>query len=480
MREKSTAHGRPPTNHTLKAFDQEIVSGSIFRSVWKLAWPVVLLNLINGLHGLVDHVLIGQFVPSPDNAANAAVGVAWQTFLVLVVLIASLFHGMNVLIARYAGMQDRKQMSVVAYQAFLTTTLVFFFVAPLGYVIAPYLLRLINAGPEVNRQALPYLRILFTCAGPLFLMFMLTGAFHASGAPRTPLALGILTTTLNILLSAVLIIGPGPIPSLGVVGAALGTVLAPIPSVAIALSLIMRRKMVLQPPERFTLIPDLQVLRTIARVGIPTGIQGVVLNIGGFAILMYAGMTQHGAAAQAAFTICYAQLFSVVTWPSFGLRAAAGTVMGQNIGAGKPARGKRGVALAAYMGAVWAMGAGLVYWFFPETLLGFFNATEGPVFTYGIEFLRFLAVSGFFLATGLALTGGIQGAGQTTIPMLIAIFTQIIVLLGICQVFYLTGTLTPARIWMAILVSHVLRLLLTLLVFRTERWTHTVVRIHDA
>lgn len=464
----------------MKTFDRELVSGSIYRSVWKLAWPLVLLNLVNGAHALVDHILVGHFVASPDNAANAAIGVAWQVFLVVVVFIASLFHGANVMIARYAGRQDRDTINRVFYQTFSCSLLILVgVVAPLGYLCAPLLLDFVHAAPAVQQHALPYLRILFSCGAPLFLMYMITGAFQASGDPRTPLKLAVLCTALNVVISTVLITGLGPFPALGASGAALGTVLAPCAGVGIAVWLILRRKMLLQPPDRLSLKPDLAVLRMVARIGIPTGIQGVLLNIGGVFLMKFIGALEHSAAAQAAYTICYAQLFSLITWTAFGLRAAAGTVMGQNIGAGDPKRGKAGVAVAAYMGAVWAACIGVAFWVFPSELLALFNAVGEPLHGYSISLLRYLSISGVMLAATLGLTGGIQGAGYTKIPMYIAFFTQIVVLLGICSYFLARGTLDTEKVWLAILLSHTSRLALTYAVFRTEHWAHTQVELGE-
>ncbi len=465
----------------MKAFDPEIVSGSILRSVWKLAWPVVLLNLVNGLHGFVDHILIGHFVVSENNAGNAAIGISWQVFLVIVVFIASLFHGMNVLIAQYAGQRDRKNMSKALYEAFLCATFFLLFViAPLGYFLAPQLLNFVYCEPEVRQYALSYLRILFTCCAPLFLMFMFTGAFQASGDPKTPLKLGILTTFLNIVFSTVLITGMGPFPRLGVVGAALGTVLAPVFSDIIAIRLILQRKTILHPPERFSIVPDFSVVRVVVRIGFPTGIQAVLLNLGGVFLLRFIGTLENNSAVQAAYTICYAQLFSLVSWPSFGLRSAAGTVMGQNIGAGDPQRGKQAVRVAARIGFLWALVGAAIFWFFPLPLLKLFNAAESNVYTYGTTLLAYLAFSGLFFAPNLALTGGIQGAGETKLPMYIAFISQILISLGLCEVLWLCDALTTEGIWVAILVSHVSRFLLTYAVFRTEKWVHTKVQFFDS
>jgi len=464
----------------MRKFDDELVSGNIVWSVWKLAWPVTLLNLVNGLHGMVDHILIGHYIATDNNAANAAIGVAWQVFLVIVVFIASLFHGMNVLISRYAGKQDRENMSRVAYDAFLLSLYILvFIVAPVGYVIAPFLLDLVEAPPEVQVHALPYLRVLFACGAPLFLSFMFTGAFQASGDAKTPLVLGVLATFLNVGISAVLITGMGPFPALGAVGAALGTVLAPLFTVSISVALILRRKMLILPPPEYRLMPDWATMKVIARIGIPTGIQGVLLNIGGTLVMRFLGAMEAGIAAPAlaAYTICYAQLFSLITWTSFGLRAAAGTLMGQNIGADKHQRGKQAVAVAAAFGAGWAVLIGAIFWFFPVALLAVFGADEGPIVEIGVSLLRYLTFSGVVIAVALALTGGLQGAGETKLPMYIAFLTQIVVLLGICGWYEWRQSLTPDKVWMAIFISHSSRLFLTWLVFRTEQWTRIEVEL---
>ena len=462
----------------MKPFDEQLVSGSVLRSVWKLSWPLVLLNLVNGMHGFVDHVLVGHFIGGGNNAANAAIGVAWQVFLVVVVFVSSIFHGTNVLIARCAGRQDREALSHVFYSSLLCAGFILFFVmAPAGWFAAPWLLRFVEASPEVTAHALPYLRILFTLGAPLFLIIMFTGAFNASGDPKTPLKLGVLATTLNVLISLVLVPGLGPFPKLGVTGAALGTVIAPMVSVCIAAGLVLRGKMIIQPPRRYTFFPDFRVMAAVVRIGVPTGVQGVLLNIGGVFLIKYIGGLENGAAAQAAYTICYAQLFSLVTWASFGLRAASGTLMGQNIGAGNPVRGRAAVRLSAWIGAGWGLAVGLAFWAAPGALLLLFNVTEEPSRAFGLSLLRWLSISGVVLASTLALTGGLQGAGETKSPMYIAFISQIVVLLGICQALQMAGLLTAERVWMAIFIAQASRFVMTWAKFRTEDWAHIRIEI---
>ncbi|MCC6699684.1 MAG: MATE family efflux transporter [Candidatus Hydrogenedentes bacterium] len=463
----------------MKPFDEELVSGSIVHSVWKLSWPIVLMNLINGIHGLVDQVLVGHYVAHHE--ANAAIGVAWNLFLLVVVSLASLFHGMGVLIAQYAGRQDRESIEHVLYHTLLSTFyLVIFVMAPLGYLLSPSLLSLVRATPEVQEYALPYLRIMFLFGAPLSFNFLMGTAMQSSGDPKTPLKLAILSTILNVIISAILITGVGPFPAMGPSGAALGTCLAPIPGLMIAYILIRRGKLILQLPDKWPLIPDPAVIRSVTRIGIPTGINGVVLNIGGIWLYRFIGTLESGSAAMAAYTVCYAQLFSFVTWASLGLRGASATLMGQNIGAGKTERGKRGVHVAAAMGVSWACAWGLAAWSVPEVFLGIFNLDDPHVVTFGSALLRYLAFSGVFLSAALAFTGGLIGAGDTQKPMWIAIVTQIFVLLGVCQIYAWLGMLTASAIWQAILISHFSRYLLTHIVFRRAKWKPIVLDIRGS
>ena len=452
----------------MKHFDEELVSGSVVRSVWKLAWPGVILNLTNGVPGLVSQILVGNYL---GHDANAAIGVAWQIFLVMIVLVSSLFNGMAVLVARYAGKQDRENLSLVAYQTFITSIMfLVFVVGPVGYVVAPSLISYVNASEHVRTYALPYVRILFTCSPGMFLMFMLSQAMQASGDMKTPMVLSIFNSILNLVLSAALITGYGPFPNLGASGAAVGSCLAPAVTLLIGLSMILRGRMIIQPPKKLSLWPDFAVVNTIVRIGIPTGLQAVILNIGGVILMRKIGSLPDSAAAQAAYAICYSQLFNVITFASFGLRSASATVVGQNIGAGKPERGVAGVRVAASMGMVWAALVGVVFWMFPYPLLAVFDATKEPVVGYGVSFLRFLSFSGIVLAGGLAYTGALQGAGDTKRPMVIAFFTQLFVLLGTCEVFELLGMLTANAIWTAILVSHTSRFVFTYAAFRRGGW----------
>jgi MATE family, multidrug efflux pump len=459
-------------------YDRSIVEGPLGRAVWRLAWPTMLVNIIGGLQSLVDQILVGHIV---GFTGNAAIGVSNQVFIAVLIFVSSLFTGMSVLVSRFAGAGEPEKVNRTVYQAFVTAIgLSVFVLAPLGYVLAPHLLNFVNAAPAVQKEALPFLRIMFLTSGGMLVFFMLGGALRSAGDARTPLVLGFVLTALNIACNVVLIRGLGPIPSFRTAGAAMGTAIASGLVAVYAIVRLWRGGWVVQFPRGLGYGPDWGIIRELFRFGLPTGFQGIAMNIGGVFLLAYVGSLAQSAAAQAAYAVSYNQLFSFVTWTSIGLMGAAAAVAGQNLGAGRPDRTAAAVGIAARIGVSVAACMGLLYLFAPRILLGAFGISDAAVLSIGTQLLRVLSVSGLFISAALTYTGGLQGTGDTKSPLYISIVSQVVLPLGICFVVTQFGTLTALHIWIAILTGHVTRFTLSYLRFRQGRWRHIAVRIEAA
>lgn len=468
----------PPPPLDKARYDRSIVEGPLRRALWKIAWPTVLTNIVGGLQGIVDHALVGHLV---GFTGNAAIGVSWQIIIAVIIFISSLFTGMSVLVARFAGAGEADKVDRTVYQAFLAAAgLSLLVMAPLGYLLSPSLLDLVNAAPQVKAEALPFLRIMFLFSSGMLVFYMLSGALRAAGDARTPMVLGVTMTVLNLVLNVILIRGLGPIPAFGTTGSAMGTVIASGLVSLYALVKLWRGGWVVSFPRGQGLGPDWAIIRALFRFGLPAGIQGIAMNVGGVLMLGFIGSLARSAAAQAAFAVGYTQLFSLVTWTSIGLMGAAATVAGQNLGAGKPDRAGQAVHVAAGIGLVGAALIGALFLFFPRELLAVFGMNEPDVVEIGTELLRVLSVSGLFIAVALTYTGGLQGTGDTKSPLYISIVSQIIVPLGICFVIQQTGTLESLDIWIAILIGHAIRCGLSVLRFKQGKWRGIVVDIGAA
>lgn len=458
-------------------FDRSLVEGPISPAVWKLAWPTMVQNFVAGMQGVIDHVLVGQLL---GYTANAAIGISWQIFLVVIVFMASLFTGQAILVARFAGAGDSDRVNRVVQQAFLTCIGMFVVMGAVGYFSSPRLLDLVNAAPAVKAQALPFLRINFVFSLGMLLFFMLSAALRAAGDARTPLRLGLTMTVLNVILNVILIRGLGPIPSFGTAGSALGTAIASGAVSMYALYHFFRGDCVIRFSRNMDWRPDWTIIRSLFRFGLPTGVQGIAMNVAGVLLLRFIGSLEQSAAAQAAYAIGYTELFSMITWTSVGLMGAAATIAGQNLGAGHPERAMQGVHTAARIGVTVAAVVGLMFVVLPHALLGIFGATEASVATIGEELLQYLAVSGFFITLALVYTGGLQGTGDTRSPLVITLASQIAVPIGMCAIIQTMRPLVSSDIWMAIVLGHFTRAVLSILRFRQGKWRHIKVEIKEA
>ena len=442
--------------------------------MWRLALPTVIQNMIGGLQGIVDHVMVGHYV---GFTGNAAIGVGWQIFLVVVVFISSLFTGMGVLVARFAGANDHEKVNRVVYQAFLTAVILALGVlAPIGWVLSPRLLELVHASPQVRAEALPYLRTMFVCSIGQLLYFMIAGALRAAGDARTGLRIGMWIVGLNIALNMILIRGFGPIPGYGVQGAALGTSIASALASGVGIWLMKTGRVVVSfkgVPHQ----PDWAIIRQLFKFGLPAGVQGVAMNIAGVLLLRFMGSLPYSAEAQAAYAVCYTELFAFITWTSVGLMSAAATIAGQNLGAGKPERSVKGVQVAARFGLMIASTIGLIFLLFSEQLLAAFGLNEPVVVQIGQQLLRYLSISGLFITLALTFTGGLQGTGDTRSPLYITLIAQVVVPLGICFYLQSAGQLQASGIWMAIVVGHFTRCALSAARFHQGRWKTIAVHV---
>ncbi len=466
-----------PTERRKPKFDRSITDGPLSSAVWKIAWPTMLTNAIAGMQGMVDHILVGNLV---GFKANAAMGVSFQIFLVVIVFISSLFTGMSVLVARFAGAHDEAKVNRTVYQGFITAVFIAVFVmAPVGYFASPYLLDFVSTDAGVKAEALPFLRITFAFSIGLLIYFMTSGALRSAGDAKTPMMLGLVMTVLNLVLNIILIRGLGPVPAFGTTGAAIGTSIATGIVGAYSIYKMWSGGWVVGFPRGQGWGPDWKVIRSLFKFGLPTGIQGIAMNVGGVLMLSFIGSLAQSAAAQAAFAISYTQLFSLVTWTSVGLMGAAAAVAGQNLGAKQPDRAFAAVNTAAKFGLIGSAFLGLIFFFFPVQLLAVFGMKDPDAVAIGIQLLRVLAFSGLFISVALTYTGGLQGSGDTRSPLFISIISQVAIPLGICFTIRALSHLEPIHIWLAILSGHVVRCILSVSIFRRGRWRNIAVDIEQ-
>ena len=224
------------------------------------------------------------------------------------------------------------------------------------------------------------------------------------------------------------------------------------------------------------------IIRSLFRFGLPTGVQGIAMNVAGVLLLRFIGSLEHSAAAQAAYAVGYTELFSFITWTSVGLMGAAATIAGQNLGAGNPERAdarRRG----CRRGSVWRWrrSSGRCSWSSRGLLLRVFGMTDPLVTsTRRSSYSGTSRVSGLFITVALCYTGGLQGTGDTRSPLYISIVSQIVMPIGLCTYLQAMRDLQAADIWLAIVLGHFTRATLSMIRFRQGRWRQITVDIETA
>ncbi len=172
----------------------------------------------------------------------------------------------------------------------------------------------------------------------------------------------------------------------------------------------------------------------------------------------------------------YTELFSLVTWTSVGLMGATAALAGQNLGAGHPERSIRAVKTAAQYGVGIATVVGLLFLTVPKVLFGFFGLNQPEVLRLGVELLAFLSVSGLFITVALTYTGGLQGTGDTKSPLYISLVSQFLIPIGLLSILQSLRPLVPSDVWLAIVIGHATRCILSVWRFRQGKWRQIVVR----
>ena len=382
---------------------------------------------------------------------------------------------MGVLVARFAGANEPEKVNRVVYQAFITALALSVLMAVVGYFAAPSLLNLVKAAPEVQREALPFLRAMFLGIFGMMLFFMLSGAFRAAGDPRTPMRLGVAMTILTIVLNVLLI------PIFGTVGAAMGTIASSTIVAVFGIRQLFAAGFGDSLPSRH---------------GHRAGLRDHPIAVPLRAADRRAGHRhehrRHPAAAL--HRIARAQrrragrvrgrLHRVVLVHYVDVRRLDGRGRDHR----RPESWRRAIPSAPNTASPWprrigigvAAFVGSLFLIVPGLLLSVFGMTDALVTSLGVELLRYLSVSGLFITVALCYTGGLQGTGDTRSPLYISIVSQIVIPVGLCTLLQSMRPLHAADIWIAIVIGHFTRALLSVIRFRQGRWRQISVDIEPA
>jgi putative MATE family efflux protein len=427
----------------------------IRKAVITLALPVTVSSLLQRTEGIIAVFLVGGL----GATSIAAVGLGQLLAFIGTTLASGLSVGANVVVAQLWGARRQRDASEAMIHVLAVGGLVSLLLVTLGLTCNRPGMRMLGAEESVIELAGPYSDIIFVVMPLTLLLHVLTAILQGTGDTRTPMYAMITVNLLHVVAAYPLIYGYGPVPPLGLSGAAIAVGLAESVGVIILLS---RLRPLLNPPPRMRL----DLVSSLWQVGAPVSGERVLQQAG---ILLYTKLVLlYGTVSYAAHQVGLSiEAFSFL--PGYGFAVAAATMVGQSIGAGEYQRAKRENWEANRMAALVMAAMGLVFFFFPYVLLRAFTDDEA-VITLGTTFLKIVALLQVPLALTMVLAGSLRGAGDTRFIMwaTMAGMWGIRVPLAFIAAFWLKMDLW--YVWSAMVVDWTVRMALLLWRYRSERW----------
>jgi putative MATE family efflux protein len=448
------------TTQTMRQ-DRDWTQGPILRNVFELAWPSVLSMILMTAFAITDAFFLGRLGTVPLAAAISAIFVVWMLHSVIQIITT----GTTAVVARWVGEGRLDEAARAATQSLWWGMGLAGVLTVAGYFVTPAVFRVMATDPDVTREGISYLRMIFYGSIFLLLKESFGAIFQATGDTRRPLFVNTAAVALNIILDPLLIFGGYGFPRLETVGAAIATIssygIASLLYAAFVQAGRLRIPMKLHFPGK----PDYALLRRIVRIGFPLSFADIIFcTVYIFLNQIVAG---YGAFAIAALGIGN-RLESVNYMVSHGFGIAAATLVGQNLGAGKPARAERSTWYTVAVVVVFTGLVGIVTVLFRSELSSIFLSDPRALLALD-SYLILLGSTQIFMGAEIVLYFAFTGAGYTFWPSLISIPGAILRI----PIAYLIGTtlgLGLEGIWWAITITMVLKGIALAVMFRTNKW----------
>ena len=385
--------------------------GVIWKQLLAFFFPLWFGTFFQQLYNTVDTVVVGRFV---GKAALAAVGCTSTVVNLTVGIFTGISSGAVVVIAQQFGARRPERVHKGVHTAMLLGVLLGGVFMVIGFLAAPWILRTMGTTSETLADAQLYLRIYFLGMIPNVVYNMGTGVFRAIGDSKRPLYFLMAASLCNIVLDLILVLGF----QLGVLGVAIATVFSQLLSAVLVVLTLMWADG--QPYQLFPrqMCLEIQSLKEVLRLGIPAALQSVMYNISN--IIIQAAINSFGTSTVAAWT-AYGKV-DVIFWMSLSsMGLAITTFAGQNFGAGKIDRLKKGVRVAIWMSMGFAVVFSAMIIVFARPILSAFTP-DADVLNIGVTMVYLLAPCFFTYVPVELLAGAIRGAGKSLAPTLITLF----------------------------------------------------------
>lgn len=441
---------------------KRIIKLPIFKSLIRLAFPIILANLLQAMYHLTDSFWVGRL----GAAALAAVSITSPViFLTFTIGLGFAVAG-STFVAQYFGAKNYKMVSHSAAQTILMIVFTSLLFSTIGFIFAPNILTLMGANSQIFQTATSFLRISFLALIFNFFFFIFQAIMRAIGRPKISVFIIIGTVLLNFALDPILIFGWQSIPAFGVQGAVFATIFTQSIASIIALSILLNGKHGIHlKPRNF--IPDFKFIKKAFLIGLPASIGHSSRNL--VMIFMTSIVAGFGTIAIASYG-AGSNIIQVAMFVGLALAVANSTLVGHNLGAKKIDQAVKVSKLSAFIAFFSLLFIGLLSFIFAKSLISFFIPNDPLVIAEGTRFLKIVSLSFAFIALQMSFGHVFIAAGQTKTTMYLNLASHW--LLQVPLVFFLSQKtkLALSGVWLAILISSIITSLAVFILYKKGNW----------
>ena len=405
-----------------------MTEGSIWKKILFFSIPLILGNLFQQLYKTVDSIIVGNYIGSE---ALAAVGSSGSLINLLIGFCIGASAGAGVVIAQFYGAQDREGVRKAVHTTIAIAIAAGAVLTVVGIVATPILLKAMGTPQEVFDQASIYLKVYF--GGILFSVVynMSAGILNAVGNSKRSLVYLMIAATSNIFLDLLFVV----VLKMGIVGVAIATDISQLLSCIFIILFLVRSEDVYRVKLKDIRCYD-NLLGKILKIGLPTGVQNIVISLSN--VIVQSSVNSFGAVAMAGFA-AYIKVDGFNILPVLSFSMAATTFVGQNVGAGRLDRVKKGMYVSVAMGIIYTVCTGILLLTFAPQVIGVFTQ-NGKVVEYGVYIMKFFCPFYWMLGILHILAGTIRGTGKTMQAMVVFLFS-----LCIFRVLWIWGAMSVSH-----------------------------------
>lgn len=446
---------------------RDFTTGSIPRHILSFSLPMFLGNLLQALYNTVDSFWVGRFL-GPE--ALGAVSISFPIIFALISLVMGLTMASTTMVAQYRGAGEHQLVRKTVANSHLVIAIVGAVSTVVGIMLSDEILHLMQTPPEIFEPAVLYLKIFLTGLIPMFLYGVASSILRGLGDSQTGLRYLAYATIFNIIADPLFIFGFGPIPPLGIKGVAIATVLAQVLSAVLIIRYLVRRTDLLTfEPKLWRL--DGHLCRQMFRMGIPAGLQSVVVSLG--MIVLTSIINTFGPMTVAAFGVA-SRMDQFAFMPAQSISLAVSALVGQNLGANRHDRVREIVRWSLQLAFGITAVVTLIAFFHPTLLMRIFTS-DSAVLKEGVSYLRIVGIAYIPLALMFTVSGVMRGAGDTTASMVISVITLWLVRLPLAYLLSYRLGWGVNGAWASITISSTLGFLLNYAYYLTGRWKAKVI-----